>query len=169
MQAGVMHRVKGMPTTTYGVLVRWWWPPRLVCERSVCEQADTGACHPYSLFPPAPLAARTFQQLCVHRPSPWQYPDPLQIMSFSFIGLVATIVGWLFGVDRVMPSVSCHVYFSYLRMLIFPGDEGRFVEDDRTCQRWGDRGKTMGRRPGQSRVVQDCRLGWWAGTATLWG
>src|SRR6266852_3190354 len=118
MQAGVMHRVKGMPTTTYGVLVRWWWPPRLVCERSVCEQADTGACHPYSLFPPAPLAARTFQQLCVHRPSPWQYPDPLQIMSFSFIGLVATIVGWLFGVDRVMPPVSCHVYFSYLHIFV---------------------------------------------------
>ena len=39
-------------------------------------------------------------------------------MSFSFIRLVATIVGWLFGVDHVMPPVSCHVYFSYLRIFV---------------------------------------------------
>ncbi len=39
-------------------------------------------------------------------------------MSFSFIGLVAIIVGWLFEVDYVMPLVSCHVYFSYLRIFV---------------------------------------------------
>ncbi len=89
-----------------------------LCARGVFASRLTQALAALTLLPPAPLAAHTFQQLCVHWPFPWQYPDPLQIMSFSFIRLVATIIGWLFGVDHIMPPMSCHVYFLYLWIFV---------------------------------------------------